>query len=105
MDLGLLYTALRSGDVEMAAASVTDGQLANPEFAVLADDRRYFPPYECAVVVREEAFARHPQLRVALEELSGSIPEASMRNMNAAVDRDHRDVGDVAREFLEGRGQ
>jgi glycine betaine/choline ABC-type transport system substrate-binding protein len=102
MDLGLLYTALRSGSIEMGAASATDGQLADPSFTVLADDRGYFPPYECAVVVRDEALARHGQLRAALEELSGRISDVEMRRMNAAVDREHRRVEDVAREFLAG---
>lgn len=100
MDLGLLYTALQSGKIEMAAASATDGRLADPEFTVLTDDRRYFPPYECAIVVRQEALERFPQLRATLDQLSGKISDAEMRRMNAAVDRDHRSVADVAREFV-----
>lgn len=100
MDLGLLYPALESRKIDMAAANATDGLLARPEFTILADDRRYFPPYECAVVVRQEALARFPQLRGALAELSGRISDSAMRSMNAAVDLDHRSVSDVAREFL-----
>ena len=42
MDLGLLYPALESGRVGMAAASATDGRLADKGFTVLADDRHYF---------------------------------------------------------------
>ena len=104
MDLGLLYPALRSGRIEMGAASATDGALASSEFTVLADDRQYFPPYECAIVAREDTLARHPQLRAALSELSGRIPDAMMRRMNAAVDRDHRPVREVAKEFLKQNG-
>jgi osmoprotectant transport system substrate-binding protein len=100
MDLGLLYTALRSNRIEMAAANATDGFLARSEFTVLADDKHYFPPYECAIVVREDALTRHEGLRKALRELSGRISDAEMRRMNAAVDIDHRSVADVAREFL-----
>jgi glycine betaine/choline ABC-type transport system substrate-binding protein len=104
MDLGLLYTALVSGRIGMAAASVTDGRLVDAAFTVLADDRRYFPPYECAIVVRQAALERFPGLRPALDELSGRITDADMRRMNAAVDRDHRSVSDVAREFLSRGG-
>lgn len=100
MDLGLLYPALTSGRIEMGAASATDGQLANAEFTVLTDDRRYFPPYECSIVVRQSALERLPPLRQTLEELSGRISAVDMRRMNAAVDREHRSVADVAREFL-----
>jgi glycine betaine/choline ABC-type transport system substrate-binding protein len=101
MDLGLLYPALQAGNIDMAAANATDGQLVNPAFMVLGDDRHYFPPYECAIVVREEALARDPRLRPALDELSGRISDAEMRRMNAAVDREHRSVAEVAREFLQ----
>jgi glycine betaine/choline ABC-type transport system substrate-binding protein len=100
MDLGLLYPALKSGKIEMAAASATDGQLARPEFTVLADDRRYFPPYECAVVVRRDALTQRQGLQRALELLSGKISETDMRRMNAAVDVERRPLAVVAREFL-----
>jgi glycine betaine/choline ABC-type transport system substrate-binding protein len=100
MDLGLLYPALESNRIEMAAASATDGRLADSDFTVLEDDRNYFPPYQCAIVIRQEAFSRFPELQRALQTLSGRISDANMRQMNAAVDRGHRSAGDVAREFL-----
>jgi glycine betaine/choline ABC-type transport system substrate-binding protein len=100
MDLGLLYPALDSGKVEMAAASGTDGMLANAKYVVLEDDRHYFPPYECAVVVREETMERFPGLRAALAELSGRISDSEMRRMNALVDGEHKQAAQVAREFL-----
>jgi len=104
MDLGLLYTALQNGTIEMGAGSATDGRLADSDFTVLADDRRYFPPYECAIVVRDQTLAEFPQLKAALGELAGRISDSTMRQLNAAIDRDHRSVADVAREFLE-RGE
>jgi glycine betaine/choline ABC-type transport system substrate-binding protein len=104
MDLGLLYPALQSRSIEMAAASATDGRLASSEYTVLADDLRYFPPYECAIVVRQAALERVPELRAVLEELSGRISAVDMRQMNAAMDRDHRNVAEVAREFLSSGG-
>jgi osmoprotectant transport system substrate-binding protein len=104
MDLGLLYPALESGQIEMGAASATDGRLADGAFTVLADDQHYFPPYECAIVVRQSTLDRFAQLRAVLEELSGRISDAEMRRMNAAVDRDHRSVAEVARQFLSGGG-
>ena len=102
MDLGLLYQALSAKRVDMAAASATDGMLARAEFVVLEDDRRYFPPYEGALVVRREVLERYPKVRSALTELSGRISEGAMRRMNAAVDVERRPAADVAREFLAG---
>jgi osmoprotectant transport system substrate-binding protein len=101
MDLGLLYAALKTKAVDMAAANATDGMLGHAEFVVLADDRHYFPPYECAIAVREDALKKFPGLKQALEELSGRIDDATMRHMNEQVDIDHKRASDVAHEFLE----
>ena len=101
MDLGLLYPALQRNTIEMAAANRTDGMLARSEFLALQDDRRYFPPYQCAIVVREDALRRYPRLGTVLEELSGRISDEAMRRMNEAVDVAHRPAREVAREFLQ----
>jgi osmoprotectant transport system substrate-binding protein len=102
MDLGLLYPALESKKIDMAAASATDGMLAHPEFTVLEDDLHYFPPYECAIAVRHDSLERFPRLRETLSELSGRISDKEMRRMNELVDVEHKPAADVARDFLSG---
>lgn len=67
---------------------------------MLEDDRHYFPPYDAAVVARSSVLLAHGEVKDALESLSGRISVADMRRMNRAVDADHRDAADVAREFL-----
>ena len=101
MDLGLLYAALKSHKVDMIAANSTDGLAAVLDVAMLEDDRRYFPPYECAVVAREDTLARLPGLREAIEELSGKFPDAVMRKLNFGVDGEHRPPAEVASRFLD----
>jgi glycine betaine/choline ABC-type transport system substrate-binding protein len=101
MDLGLLYTALESRKVDMIAANSTDGPAAVRDVTILADDRHYFPPYDCAVVVREDTLARYPGLRIALEQLSGKLPETIMRRLNQQVDGDRHPVAQVAAQFLD----
>ncbi|HEY1339068.1 MAG TPA: glycine betaine ABC transporter substrate-binding protein [Bryobacteraceae bacterium] len=100
MDLGLLYSALTSGKVDMIAANSTDGLAGALDVAVLADDRHYFPPYECSVVAREETLIHFPQLRGVLQELSGKLPDATMRRLNNEVDGKHRSVAETAADFL-----
>jgi osmoprotectant transport system substrate-binding protein len=101
MDLGLLYAALKLGQVDMAAANATDGMLGHAQFVVLDDDRHYFPPYECAIAVRQDTLRRFPGLRHALDELSGRITDPVMRRMNEEVDIEHKSAAEVAHEFLE----
>jgi len=101
MDLGLLYSALAQGRVDVVAGSSTDGPIATMHLAVLDDDRHYFPPYEAAFVVREPVW-KDPRVRRALERLSGAISADAMRAMNAAVDGGRRPA-DVSAEFLSRR--
>jgi glycine betaine/choline ABC-type transport system substrate-binding protein len=101
MDLGLLYAALKTDHVDLAAANATDGMLGHPEFVMLEDDRHYFPPYECAIAVRDDTLKRFPGLQAALAELSGRITGPAMRRMNEEVDIEHKAPAQVAREFLE----
>ena len=56
MDLGLLYKALEQRQVSMVAGNATDGQLSVLDVMVLQDDKRYFPPYDCAFVVRPKYY-------------------------------------------------
>ena len=100
MDLGLLYAALDARKVDLIAANSTDGLASVMDVAILEDDRHYFPPYECAVVVRAEALDRFPQLRPVLEELSGKLSDDVMRRLNYQIDGKHRPLGEVAAEYL-----
>ena len=100
MDLGLLYQALSKRQVDMVAGNSTDGMLSVLPITVLEDDRHYFPPYECALVVREAAEKEFPALRPALLELSGRITSDTMRRLNYELDGKHRPARDIARNFL-----
>ena len=74
MDLGLLYAALKSRKVDMIAANSTDGLAAVLDVVMLEDDRHYFPPYECAVVAREDTLARLPGLEMPSKSSPASFP-------------------------------
>ena len=101
MDLGLTYRALAEGKVDVIAGNSTDGQIAALYLVALEDDRRYFPPYEAAPVVRVPTLERHATLARALEELGGKIADDEMRRLNAAADVEHRDIRTIAHEWLE----
>ena len=104
MDLGLIYQALTKRQVDMVAGNSTDGMLSVLPITVLKDDRHYFPPYECALVVREAAEREFPALRPALMELSGRITSDTMRRLNYELDGKHRPAREIARDFLRSTG-
>jgi osmoprotectant transport system substrate-binding protein len=100
MDLGLLYRALQDKQVDLVAGNTTDGLLSSQDLTVLKDDKRYFPPYEAAAVVRQETLQKHPELRQVLDRLGGTISEEKMRELNYRVDGKKEDVKQVVKEFL-----
>jgi osmoprotectant transport system substrate-binding protein len=99
MDLGLLYRALNSNQVDMIAANSTDGPIQAYELTILQDDRHYFPPYQAVPLVRSDALTRWPRIQIALDALAGKITADDMRAMNEAVDGEHRDPAVVVREY------
>jgi osmoprotectant transport system substrate-binding protein len=104
LDLGLLYRALLEKQVDFVAGNSTDGLLAARDLTMLEDDKHYFPPYEAVPVVRGDALGRFPEMRGAFVELAGKISDEEIRRMNYEVDGEHRDIADVAREFLRAKG-
>jgi len=104
MDLGLLYRALNSNQVDIVAGNSTDGPIQAFGLAVLADDKHYFPPYQAVPLVREAALERWPQMQAALDALAGKVSAEEMQAMNEAVDGQHRDPAEVVREFRQRKG-
>lgn len=104
MDLGLLYRALMEKQVDLVAGNSTDGLIAALRLAVLEDDRHYFPPYQAVPIVRHQTLMLHPGVRAALDDLAGKISDEDMRQLNYAVDGEHRDVPEAVREFLRRKG-
>lgn len=104
MDLGLLYQALEQKQVDMIAANETDGLLSKLDLQVLEDDQHAFPAYQVSIVAREQLLEQRPEVRSALGELAGKFSNAKMRELNYAVDGEHRPVEAVAAEFLKSAG-
>ncbi|NUQ30917.1 MAG: ABC transporter substrate-binding protein, partial [Acidobacteriaceae bacterium] len=104
MDLGLLYRALASHQVDIVSGNSTDGPIRALGLVVLQDDKRYFPPYEAVPLVREDALRRHPGLAAALQQLAGKISAEEMQTLNHEIDGNHRDVAEVVREFRQRKG-
>lgn len=100
MDAGLVYTALRNGQVFTGLVYTTDGRLNAFKLKLLEDDLKYFPDYTAAPVVRQQLLDAHPQLAAQLKPLAEMLDDATMRGLNAQVDVAHRSPTVVAAEFL-----
>ncbi|CAI9001257.1 Glycine-betaine-binding protein [Pseudomonas chlororaphis] len=100
MDAGLVYTALRNGQVFAGLVYTTDGRLNAFNLKLLDDDLHYFPDYTAAPVVRQAYLDAHPQLAADLKPLAELFDDQTMRQLNARVDVDHESPSAVAADFL-----
>jgi len=77
-----------------------DGQIDAYHLIVLEDDKRFFPPYPVAPVVRDDALARFPKIAPTLNRLAPLLTDSVMRRLNWQVDGNRQEPADVARAFL-----
>lgn len=104
MDSGLVYEALRNGDVDVGLVFATDGRIPAFDFVTLKDDKGYFPAYALAPVVRAEVLEKNPAVEDALNALSAKLDDATMAKLNARVDVEKVSIENVASAFLKEQG-
>ena len=100
MDAGLVYTALKNGQVFAGLVYTTDGRLSAFNLKLLDDDLHYFPDYTAAPVVSKAYLDAHPDLEGLLKPLADLFDDETMRQLNAKVDVDHESPSKVAADFL-----
>lgn len=100
----LVYEAARAAEVDVIDGYSTDGRIRAYGLQVLRDDRRVFPPYYAAPVVRPALLRTHPELRPVLQLLSGQLSDSAMTELNYRVDYLHQEPRAVAENFLRRRG-
>lgn len=93
----LAYTALAAGQVDVVDLYTTDAEIPLYGLRVLRDDRRVFPEYAAVWVYRADL---DPTVVAALARAEGTIDEAAMIGMNAAVKVERRSEGEVAAEHV-----
>jgi osmoprotectant transport system substrate-binding protein len=103
MDLGLLAPALKDHQIDIAAGNATDGLIPTMDLFVLEDDRHYFPPYEAVAVIRQQTLREHSEVAAAVAALGNKISDPEMQRLNYSIDGEHRDVQEVAHEFLRSK--
>lgn len=101
--LGLRYAALRHGQADVVNGYATDWQIAAGGFTALADDRRLWPPYQLAAVVRPAAIEAAPALEAVLARVNPRLDNATMQALNREVEGDGEEPRTVAARFLRDR--
>lgn len=100
MDTGLVYQALKDGQVDVGLVFATDGRIPAFNFVVLKDDKGYFPAYAMTPVVRKATLDANPKLADLLNAVSAKLDDETMMKLNSAVDVDKKTIEQVASGFL-----
>lgn len=97
----VMYKALYEKELDVISGYSTDGRLKAFDLVSLVDDKKIFPPYNAAPLVRSELLERHPQIEEVLNRLAGKINDSIMTELNYQVDYMKQLPGAVARRFLQ----
>ena len=100
MDSGLVYKALKDGQVDVGLVFATDGRIPAFNFSVLKDTKGFFPAYALTPTVRKETLDANPGLAEHLNKLSSMLDDTTMARLNAEVDVDKKSEQEVADTFL-----
>jgi osmoprotectant transport system substrate-binding protein len=101
--LGLQYPSLDKGDVDTANVFSTDAQLSSGKYTVLEDPKGVFGFQNVYFVINKEKYdaVGGQEFMDVINSVNALLTDDAMQSMNAAVDLDKKDPGDVAKAFLE----
>lgn len=99
-DIGLQYDALKRGDADVATAFTTDAQIPEYGLVLLDDDRHFWPAYNIAPVVRNDALHAHPKIAPVLNGLAAKITTQRLAAMNYQYTVRKEDAAAIAHAFL-----
>ena len=104
--IGLGYTALNTGKVNVQDVFTTDGQLAaKGKYVILTDPQHVFGYQNVVPVVQSKILAKEgPQFAATLNKVDALLTFKAMQQMNKAVSLDQEQPAAVAAAFLKANG-
>ena len=101
--LGLQYQALDKGDVDTANVFSTDAQLASGKYQLLKDPKGIFGFQNVYFVINKDKYDAlgGQQFMDVINKVNSILTGKAMQTMNAAVDLDKKEAGDVAQAYLQ----
>jgi osmoprotectant transport system permease protein len=100
----VMYKAIYNHKLDVISGYSTDGRLEAYGLVTLEDDRKIFPPYYAAPVVRQEVLQRYPELAPVLNLLAGRINDSMMTLLNYRAEYLNQAPDRIARDFLQSLG-
>ncbi len=100
------FDDLEGGDSDLTLAFGTDPQLAlTDKYVAYEDDKQFFPPYNVALGIRDQAVTTiGPKAVESLEAVQEGMTEEAMRELNRRVELAKQQAKDVAAAYLKEEG-
>lgn len=99
-DNSLKYQILKNDEADCAPAYTTEGQLTDTaNFVLLEDDKQFWPPYNVAPVIRNDALEANPGIADVLNKLAPLLTTEVLTGLNAKVDLEQQEYEEVAAEY------
>ena len=94
------YQALAEGAVDVIDGYSTDAAISRHDLAVLADDRRFFPPYDAAPLVSRAFYDDRADAVLALSRMAGRIDVDAVRRANERIEVEGASIVEAAAALL-----
>lgn len=103
-DTGAIYAATAAGECVFGEVFTTDGRIVALDLVVLEDDRQFFPMYNLSPVVNQDLLEDYPQIADLFAPVSERLTNEVLLELNARIDVDGEEPGDVAFDWLVQEG-
>jgi len=100
----VMYKAAFNEKLDVISGYSTDGRLKAFDLTVLNDDKKIFPPYYAAPVIRREVLEKYGELGPTLDLLHDQINDSIMTELNYRVDYLKQSPETCAKDFLVSKG-
>ncbi|MGC9500983.1 glycine betaine ABC transporter substrate-binding protein [Streptomyces sp. WG7] len=104
MDTGIIYTQTAKGACTYGEVFTTDGRIKSMNLVVMEDDKKFFPNYNAAPMVRTETLKKWPAIRSVLDPVTEALTNDVAQTLNARVDVDGEDPHHVALDWMIEKG-
>lgn len=96
----VMYKAAFEGELDLISGYSTDGRIKAFDLYVLEDDKKIFPPYFAAPIIKTKTLEKFPELKETLNLLAGKFNDSIMTDLNYRSDYLNQTPEKIAKDFL-----
>jgi osmoprotectant transport system permease protein len=96
----IMYKAAYEKELDLISGYSTDGRIKAFDLYVLNDDKKIFPPYYAAPIIKTKTLKKFPDLEETLNLLAGKFNDSIMTDLNYKSDYLNQTPEKIAKDFL-----